>query len=178
MTGVKGLLTCDRGAVVAGIVEFVVSQRPLVRRLGNFISPNGSLSTLLITLNGLRCFLGVYALGSGDVLVAARRPNERRSTDALKRIAPASTWTDLVFRWRIVPMATAMATLVPTIRTDWRRTVRLARTLTRRYGVFRALRSVELLAYYRRYSQILAARPYRMAVMSSHTQSAPVRFIS
>jgi hypothetical protein len=169
LTGIKGLLTCDSGDVVAGIVEFVVSQRPTLRRLGRFMRPDGPAATMLIVLNGLRCYLGVHARGSGDVIVAARRPNERRATGDLRRMTLDRDWTELDFRWRIAPMAAALAALGPTARTGWRRTARLARRMVRRYGVFRAMRAVELVAYYRRYTQLLAARSVRLAVMSSHS---------
>jgi hypothetical protein len=169
LTGIKGLLACDSGDVVAGIVEFVVSQRPTLRRLGRVMRPDGPAAMILIVLNGLRCYLGVCPHGSGDVIVAARRPNERRATGDLKRMAPDREWTELNYCWRIAPMASALAALAPTAADDWRRTARLARMLVRRYGVFRAMRSVELVAYYRRYTQLLAACPFRLAVMSSHS---------
>jgi hypothetical protein len=52
---------------------------------------------------------------------------------------------------------------------DLRRTAKFARRLIRRHGVFRALRAVELVAYYRRYVQLLDSRPFALAVMSSHS---------
>jgi hypothetical protein len=47
--------------------------------------------------------------------------------------------------------------------------VRLSRALSRRYGVFRALRAMELVAYYRRYTDPFASRSFQLAVMSSHS---------
>lgn len=52
---------------------------------------------------------------------------------------------------------------------DLRRTTRLVRRLVRRFGVFRALRSVELIACYRRYVGLLDNRRFTLAVMSSHS---------
>ena len=182
--GMKALLTCDNGAVVAGIVEFVLSQHRGLRGLaGRLTGPSTSLLAIpLILLNGLRCYAGVYASGRGRALVAARRPNERRAIAEFKRTLPGREWTDLVFAWRLVPVASAIARLSPGIVMDCRRTVRLTRRLMRRYGVFRALRAVELLAFYRRYCELLAAprsdsrhrefaqgRPFDVAVMSSHS---------
>jgi hypothetical protein len=82
---------------------------------------------------------------------------------------PGRRWTEVVFRWRPVTVAAALARLAPTIVRDGRRTARLARRVRRRYGVFAALRVLELLAYYRRYLELFASRHPRLAVMSSHS---------
>ena len=82
---------------------------------------------------------------------------------------PGCQWTELRFEWRLASMAAAIATLSRTAVADCRRTIGLARALMRRYGVFRALRVVELFAYYRRYASSLPARQFNLAVMSSHS---------
>ncbi len=170
-SGMKALIACDSGAVVAGIVDFVVSQHASLRVLTRALArADGTpLGIAVIVLNGLRCYLGVRVSGHGRAVVAVRRPNERRAVVDLKRMIPDCQWTELLFEWRLAPMAAALAKLCRTAITDCRRTIRLARTLMRRYGVFRALRVVELLAYYRRYCELLAGRQFDLAVMSSHS---------
>jgi hypothetical protein len=171
LAGIKGLLICDAGDVVSGIVDYVISRhrglglltRGMERTSGTW------LATAIIIVNGARCFVGVYPAGRGEAVVAARRPNERRAVDDLKRMLPGREWTDLVFRWRPAAMASAIADLSRTAVADGRRTAALARRLRRRYGVFRAMRVVELIAYYRRYSQLFASRRFELAVMSSHS---------
>jgi hypothetical protein len=167
--GMKQLIACDSGDVVAGIVDFVVSQHRGLRLVARAMRPGNPLATAVILLNAARCFVGVDCAGHGAAVVAARRPNERREVARLKRMIPDRDWTDLMFRWRPLPMAAAARTLVRTIASDWRRAGRLARILSRRYGVFRALRAMELVAYYRRYTDLFAARSFQLAVMSSHS---------
>ena len=127
------------------------------------------LAIAVIVLNALRCFVGVECSGVGAAVIAARSPNERREIARLKRMIPDRDWTDLLFRWRLRPMGSAIGTLLRTMPSDCRRAARLARFLSRRYGVFRALRALELVAYYRRYVDLFAARPFQLAVMSSHS---------
>jgi hypothetical protein len=167
----RALITCDSGEVVAGIVDFVVSQHASLRLLSRALAraEDGPLAVVLIVLNGLRCYVGVYPEGQGSAVVAARRLNERRAVAALKQMMPERQWTELVVAWRFVHVARAIARLSRTILRDCTRTVKLARVLRRRYGVFRALRIVELFAYYRRYCELLAERPLELAVMSSHS---------
>ena len=58
----------------------------------------------------------------------------------------------------------------PCWRADGSIIARLERVKSRpRYGVFRALRAVELLAYYRRYTELIASSRFSLAVMSSHS---------
>ena len=77
----RALITCDSGDVVAGIVEFVVSQHATLRLLSRVLARDEAapLAILLIVLNALRCYVGVYSDGNGRAVVAARRPNERRT---------------------------------------------------------------------------------------------------
>src|SRR6185436_15609346 len=97
-----------------------------------------------------------------------RRPNERRAVDDLRRIVPDVAWTPVGFEWRPAAMLGAFQTVCRPV-SDLRRTAGLARRLIRRYGVFRALRAVELVAYYRRYVPLLGGRRFALAVMSSHS---------
>lgn len=169
--GLRALLTCDSGDVVSGIVSFVTGQSRALRVLSSLMHRgNGSwLTTTVIVLNGFRCFAGVSLVGSGDTVVAARRPNERRAIQHLKRMDPGREFAELAVGWSPGSVIRALAALGHPFAAEWRRTARLARLASRRYGVFRALRVVELLAYYARYSQLLAARPFHLAVMSSHS---------
>ena len=168
-SGVRALLTCDSGAVVSGIVDFVLVQNRIVRLLSSVMQRVSWLATTVIVINGIRCFAGVYLVGGGDTVVVARRPNERRAMDRLKSLLPRQQFGELRIGWRPASMIQALAALTESPGADLRRTVRLARLLTRRYGVFHALRVVELLAYYRRYSELLTVRWFRLAVMSTHS---------
>ena len=171
LAGVRALLTCDGGEVVKGILEFVLSQRRWVRLLRRALrgAETTSFAIVVMLLNAVRCYAGLSTAGDGDAIVAARRPNERRAVAELGRMLPGRRWTEVVFRWRLVTVAAALARLAPTIVRDGRRTARLARRVRRRYGVFAALRVLELLAYYRRYLELFASRHPRLAVMSSHS---------
>ena len=167
--GIKQLIVCDSGDVVSGIVDFVVSQNRVLRLLERAMRPRTPLAVAVILLNALRCFVGVECSGCGAAVIAARRPNERREIARLKRMIPNRDWTDLVFRWRLRPVGSAVRALLRTMPSDCRRAARLARLLSRRYGVFRALRALELIAYYRRYVDLFSARSFQLAVMSSHS---------
>src|SRR5688572_29970800 len=70
--GMKALIACDSGEVVAGIVDFVVSQHAGLRVLSRALArADGTpLATAVIALNGLRCYLGVRASGHGRALMA------------------------------------------------------------------------------------------------------------
>ena len=170
-SGIKALIACDSGAVVTGIVGFVVSQHAGLRLLTRLLEHRRArpIAVALILLNGIRCYVGVRPSGHGSAVMAARRPNERRAAADFKAMAPDCEWTDLVFTWRLPSTVQALARISCAAAVDWRRSVRLARLLNRRLGTFRALRVMELIAYYRRYSELLAARRFDLAVMSSHS---------
>ena len=125
----KAQIACDSGEVVAGIVDFVVSQHAGLRVLTRALArADGTLLGIaVILLNGLRCYLGVRTSGGGRAVVAARRPNERRAVADLGRMLPGCQWTELRFEWRLAPMAAAAARLSRTAVADCRRTIRLAR---------------------------------------------------
>jgi hypothetical protein len=171
LSGVRGLLSCDSGEVVKGIVDFVVSQRRGVQFLGRVlrVADHALIVTAVTLVNAVRCYAGVFVMGEGTVIVAARRPNERRAVAEVIGMLPDRQWTHIVFQWRLVPVARALARLTPTFIRDARRAGRLAKRIRRRHGAFAAVRVLELLAYYRRYSEILSCRRVRIAVMSSHS---------
>jgi hypothetical protein len=166
---VRGQLVCDGGAVVSGIVDFVVSQARSLRLLSRLVQRSGAAATAVIVINGMRCLAGVGCPPGGGALVAARRPNERRAVDDLRRLVPDLEWTPIAFEWRPASLLAALQMVRDRPLSDLARTARLARRLTRRYGIFRALRAVELIAYYRRYLQLLVRQPFELAVMSSHS---------
>jgi hypothetical protein len=168
LTGMRGQIVCDGGEVVAGIVGFVVTRRPALRLLSRLVERSVAAATALMLLNAIRCFCGVRCGSGGGALVAARRPNERCVVDDLRQLLPDLAWTPVVFDWRPTSVCAALRTVRTPI-SDLRRTAGLARRLNRRYGVFRALRALELIAYYRRYTSLLAARRFALAVMSSHS---------
>ena len=167
--GIQQLIVCDSGDVVSGIKDFVVSRNRVLRLLDRAMRPGTPLAIAVIVLNALRCFVGVECSGAGAAVIAARRPNEQREVARLKRMIPNRDWTDLVFRWRLRPVGSAVRRILRTMPSDCRRAARLARVLSRRYGVFRALRALELIAYYRRYVDLFSARSFQLAVMSSHS---------
>ena len=168
LTGLRGQIVCDGGAVVSGIVDFVVSRRRSLRVLSRWVERSATAATALIVVNAVRCFAGLQCPPGGGALVVARRPNERREVDALRRLIPDVAWTPVAFEWRPLAMFAAFRTFSRPL-SDLRRTARLARRLVRRFGVFRALRAVELIACYRRYVQLLDSRRFTLAVMSSHS---------
>ena len=164
----RGQIVCDGGAVVSGIVDFVVSRRRSLRLLARVVERSSHAATALIVVNAVRCFAGVRCPPGSGALVAARRPNERRAVDDLRFVVPDVAWTPVAFEWRPAAMLAAFQTVSRPL-SDLRRTARFARRLIRRHGVFRALRAVELVAYYRRYAQLLDRRRFALAVMSSHS---------
>ena len=168
LTGVRGQIVCDGGAVVSGIVDFVVSRRRSLRLLSRLVERSAPAATALIVVNAVRCLAGVRCPPGGGALVAARRPNERRAVDDLRRFVPDVAWTPVAFEWRPAAMLAAFQ-MISAAAVRSRRTARLARRLIRRYGVFRALRAVELIAYYRRTCSCWTAGRFALAVMSSHS---------
>jgi hypothetical protein len=169
LRGIRALLTCDSGEVVAGIVGFVVAQNRGLRLLSRGMRDPGGAATAVIVANAIRCFVGVYVAGAGRTIAVARRPNERKAIEHLKRLEPRREFADLVVGWRPGSILHAVTTRMGSLGRDCRRAARLARALTRRYGVFRALRAVELVAYYQRYYHLLAEGRFQLAVMSSHS---------
>jgi hypothetical protein len=156
--GVKALLTCDGGEVVSGIVSFVISQNRVLRLLSRVMRRAGGtpIATAIILINGLRCYLGVSLRGEGDAVMVARRPNERRAIVQFMAMAGRSRFAELAIAWQLRPMWRALAVRARSLPRDCRRMRRLAGALSRRYGVFHALRVVELIAYYSRYLELIA----------------------
>ena len=103
LTGVRGQIVCDGGAVVAGIVDFVVSRSRSLRLLAGLAERSATVATVLIVVNAVRCFAGVRCPPGGGALVVARRPNERRKVDALRRLVPDLTWTPVAFEMAEAP---------------------------------------------------------------------------
>jgi hypothetical protein len=176
--GIKGLVACDSGEVVAGIVDFVLSQHRSLRLAAAVLESarDTPVADAAFLVNGFRCFLGVQPAGaSGAAVAIARLSNEQRAIDDLKRMLPERAWTAFEFGWRTTAAARTAPALARTART-WRRIARLSRLIHRRYGAFHAYRVVELLCYYQRYSQLFATRPTDLAVMSSHSNPHGIAF--
>lgn len=169
--GLKAILACDSGEVVSGIVGFVVTQNRLLRVLSNAMQRAGGtpLATAIILINALRCYLGVRLTGDGDGVTVARRPNERRAIAHFARMAAGYRFAELAIAWQLRPMWRAFVVRARLLPRDCRRLRRLARSLSRRHGVFHALRVLELVAFYTRYLELLADRRSRFAVMSTHS---------
>ena len=170
-SGVRNLLRCDGGDVVAGIVTFVLSQRQSLRFAAGVLNRAKStpVADAVMLANGIRCFLGVHPSGRGQgAVTVARLSNERRAIRELQDLLPDQPWTELVFHSRASSIAGALPGLARTAST-WRRIAGIARRLHERHDAFRAYRVVELLFYYQRYAQLFARRTYQLAVMSSHS---------
>src|SRR3954471_22662991 len=171
-SGVKNLLRCDAGDVVAGIVSFVLTQRRSLRLAAAVLmrARETLVADAIMLLNGMRCFVGVhYAGGGGEAAITvARRSNEQRAIATLIRFAPDQPWSDFVFDRRPQAVLAALPELARTAWT-WRRIARISRIVSRRHDAFRAYRVVELLFYYERYVGLFANRRFRIAVMSSHS---------
>jgi hypothetical protein len=171
LSGVKNILTCDGGDVVAGIVTFVLSQRWSLRLAAAVLhrARETPVADAVMLLNGIRCFIGVHQTSSycGAVTVA-RLENERRAIGEFMRLAPGQPWNELVFGWHPQLVLDALPDLIRTV-SKWRRIARISRVVGRRYDAFRAYRVIELLFYYQRYVRLLATHTFQMAVMSSHS---------
>jgi hypothetical protein len=171
-SGVKNLLRCDGGDVVAGIVSFVLTQRRSLRLAAAVLvrADETLVADAIMLLNGMRCFVGVHYAGAGReaAITVARLSNERRAIATLVRFAPDQPWSDFVFDCRPQAVLAALPELARTAWT-WRRIARISRMVTRRHDAFRAYRVVELLFYYERYVRLFANRRFRIAVMSSHS---------
>jgi hypothetical protein len=169
--GVKNLLLCDGGDVVAGIVSFVLTQRPSLRvAAGALVRVRGTLlADAILLLNGMRCFVGVHHSGdTGQAVTVARLSNEKRAIAALRQAVPEQRRSEFAFDYRPLSVVRALPELARTI-PAWRRIARISRHVSRRYDAFRAYRVVELLFYYERYVRLFAASRFRFAVMSSHS---------
>jgi hypothetical protein len=176
--GIKGLVTCDSGDVVAGIVEFVLSQHRSLRLAAAVLNSarRTPIADAVMLANGFRCFLGVQPnRAPAGAVTIARLSNEQRAIDDLKRMLPAQSWSAFEFGWRPAAAVRAMPSLTRTART-WPAIARVARRIHRRYGAFHAYRVVELLCYYERYSQLFANRAVELAVMSSHSNPHGIAF--
>jgi hypothetical protein len=170
-SGVKNILRCDGGDVVAGIVTFVLSQRWSLRLAAAVLdrARETPVADSVMLLNGMRSFMGVHQTSTcrGAVTVA-RLANEKRAIGELMRLAPEQPWNELAFDWHFNSFFNALPDLARTI-SKWRRIARISRLVSRRYGAFRAYRVVELLFYYLRYIQLFANNMFQLAVISSHS---------
>jgi len=170
-SGVKNILRCDGGDVVAGIVSFVLTERRSLRLAAAVLTRarDTLVADAIMLLNGMRCFVGVHHTGAGlEAVTVARLSNEQRAIDELMRLAPGQLWSEFVFDRRPHAVIAALPELARTLPT-WRQVARISRLVSRRYDAFRAYRVVELLFYYERYVRLFATRRFRIAVISSHS---------
>ena len=89
--GMKQLIVCDSGDVVAGIVDFVVSQHRVLRLVERAMRPGHPLAVALILLNALRCFVGVDWVGHGAGVIAVAPPQRTPGDRAPERDASRSS---------------------------------------------------------------------------------------
>jgi len=111
---------------------------------------------------------------SGGLVWIARLSNERRAIEKLPPLLPELDWTELKFHW--CPDLTSLVALARVFFSNWRRTLKLARLLHRRYEFFKVLRVVELIAYYARYLRIFEERRFSLAVTSNHSNPHGIAF--
>lgn len=178
--GIKSILRCDEAEVISGIARYVVSQHGSLRLLSALIERTRQTSVpgVVALVGGLKSFLAVHPIDSGDrsdgAVWIARLGNERRAIEPLAQSLPELGWTELKFRWR--PDAAALSALARSLGTTSRRIFRMARLLDRRYEFYKALRVVELIAYYARYLDIIKNGRFNLAVTSNHSNPHGIAF--
>ncbi|MFL6210512.1 MAG: hypothetical protein ACJ74W_16770 [Pyrinomonadaceae bacterium] len=175
--GIKSILRCDEAEVVAGIARYVMTQHRSLRVGAAFVerARHTPIPAVLALLGGLTRFLELRAPERRDGAVwVARLSNERRAIEPLLSMSPELNWSELKFRRR--PDVAALAALVRSLSSNWRRTLRLAHRLHRRYEFFKVLRVVELIGYYTRYLGIFRRGRYRLAVTSNHSNPHGIAF--
>lgn len=134
-----------------------------------------ALPPLTALLGGLRSFLEVRPVVRLDGAVwVARYGNERRAVEQLPPLLPELGWTELKFHWR--PDAAALCALTRSFGPTWRRIIRIARLLHRRYEFFRVLRVVELIGFYLRFLAVFRGGRFELAVTSNHSNPHGIAF--
>jgi hypothetical protein len=175
--GVKSLLRCDEAEVVEGIARYVISQHRSLRLGAAWIERKRETRApaVIALLGGLVRFLEVRACGRrGGAVWIARLSNERRAVEMLPSMLSELGWSELKFRR--LPDAEAFFALARSLGSNWRRILKLARRLHRRYEFFKVLRVVELIGYYARYLDIFQKGRFQLAVMSSHSNPHGIAF--
>jgi hypothetical protein len=179
LRGIKSILRCDEAEVVSGIARYVVSQRFSLRILSALIerAPNTPIPSVIALVGWLRSFLEVIPPQRPDGLIwIARLGQERRAIEKLADQIPSLPeefgWSELKFR--SYPSFTSLVALTRSF--PWRRLLRIARRLHRRYAFFRVLRVLELVAYYMRYARIFETGDFKLAVTSNHSNPHGIAF--
>jgi hypothetical protein len=177
-SGIRGLLRSDGNGAVTGIWDYLLARHRVLRFIEWVVARTRGtwVPSALMMLYAAVEYARVQAPRSGGVIVAARRPNERRAVADVLRMLPDAAWSPLSYRWRPLPGIAGLWRLARSPWRDWRRIARLGRRIHLRDGAFRAARCVELVLYYRRYLEILRERPCSLAVMSSHTNPHGLAF--
>ncbi|HEU0029383.1 MAG TPA: hypothetical protein VFQ53_02035 [Kofleriaceae bacterium] len=161
-------LAGDRRACARELVQFLLDERPALRLLDRALrAASGTrLPADFAVANAMRCYARVDVSGQeGGVLACALRPNEVRAIGRLRGALPGAAWSDVTFdlgRGLARGLAGAPVRALP-------RLAAIARRLWRGHEPAAALRAVELIAYYARFSELLASGRYRVAAMSTYT---------
>lgn len=175
--GIKSILHCDEAEVVSGIARYVISQHGSLRLLSALIERTREtpVPAAVALVGGLKSFFEVRPGDRRDGAVwVARLGNERRAIETLSLLFPELGWTELTFHRR--PDSAAVSALARSLGPAWRRILRIARLLHRRYEFFKVLRVVELIGYYARYIGIFQNGRFGLAVMSSHSNPHGIAF--
>lgn len=175
--GIKSLLRCDEAEVVAGIARYVISQHRSLQIGSEWVERKRETGApaVIALLGGITRFLEVRpGVPRNGAVWVARLSNERRAVELLPTLSPELGWSEWTFHRR--PSATGLFALARSFVPNWRRILKLARRLHRRYEFFKVLRVVELTGYYARYLDIFRRGRYSLAVMSSHSNPHGIAF--
>jgi hypothetical protein len=175
--GIKSILRCDEAEVVSGIAHYIISQRRSLRLVSALTRSTWPISFpgIFALIGGAKSFLELHK-GTRSVGAAwiARFDNERNAIKALMPFSPDLDWTELKFQGP--PEASTLSLLARNCRPGLRRICKLMRLLHPRYEFFKALRAVELIAYYARFLNIFKNGRFRIAVTSNHSNPHGIAF--
>ena len=175
--GIQNLLRCDAAEVVSGLADFMVAQYRSLQLLSALIGSTrrSVVPSVVLLLGTARAFLHVRTpqRGNGATWVA-RLANERKVLAPLPTLMSDLDWTEVRLSWRVG--GADLVELMRTFGATLPRLIRLSRRLRERHASFKALRVMELVGYYMRYSRIFQQGRYSLAVMSSHSNPHGIAF--
>jgi hypothetical protein len=175
--GVKSLLKSDAAEVVTAIARYVISQHRILRRSVSIIERTSRtpIPSVIALLSGITRFLEVRRASHSDgALWVARLENERHALENLPALMPEINWSELKFRR--IPDAAGISSLIRTLLPNARRILKIARRLYRRHEFFKVFRAAELISYYTRYLDVFRTGRYNLAVASSHSSPHGIAF--
>ena len=175
--GIKNLLRCDEAETVEEIARYVISQHRIVRVVSRIVerTRRTPFPALLTLLAWTRSFLSVCPEGPlQGIAWIARLSNERRAIEPLIAFAPDLEWTELKFQSRIKFRDAVSLTIKN--RESIRRVYRIARRMHLRFEAFKAMRVIELLGYYTRYSELFRRGNFDLALTSNHSNPHGIAF--